>query len=163
MFMDGLKFISRSLKPGLTVDDMNREMGISLCKVLEHLDSETNDLWEFVRHAMTIATTDAIYGRMNPYRDPKVESGFWDMADAAPLLFLGLLPIITARKGYFGRNIVIEAFKKYFAEGRPQHASTLTKGRHTTTSDYSISPDDTARFETVQGVTTLSNTIPSGF
>lgn len=39
----------------------------------------------------------------------------------------------------------------------------MTKGRHTTTSDYAISSDDTARFEAVQGVTTLSNTIPSGF
>lgn len=163
MFMDGLRLITRSLKPGPALDDMNREMGTSLCKVFEHMNSGTSDLWEFVKHAMTIATTDAVYGPMNPYRDPKVEAGFWDLADAAPLLLVGLLPSITARKGYLGRKIIIKAFQKYFSTEGPRAGSTMTKSRHNTTSDYAISLDDTARFEAVQGITILSNTIPTGF
>jgi len=39
----------------------------------------------------------------------------------------------------------------------------MTKGRYEVVKQYGISPKDTARFEAVQGVTILSNTVPSGF
>jgi hypothetical protein len=58
---------------------MNRRM-IGFLKVsLDNLSekSETFDMYRGVRHAVSIATTDAVYGAQNPYRDPNVEQGFW--------------------------------------------------------------------------------------
>ena len=57
----------------------------SLGRVVEGLVKEIGEaggmkkvgLLEFVRHAVTMAATDAIYGPENPFKDPKVERGFW--------------------------------------------------------------------------------------
>jgi len=35
------------------------------------------DLVAWIQHEITIATTEAVYGPGNLYRDPEVESGFW--------------------------------------------------------------------------------------
>ena len=35
------------------------------------------DLWTWIRHEMTIATTEAVYGPMNPYQNPEAEEGAW--------------------------------------------------------------------------------------
>ena len=64
---------------------------------------------------MTLATTEATYGALNPYRDPEVERAFWDLSESASPLLLGDLPSITATKGHIGRAKVISAFEKYFA------------------------------------------------
>jgi hypothetical protein len=45
---------------------------------LDQLGSEpvTNiDLWKWVEHNISLATSGAIYGPMNPYRDPEIEQG----------------------------------------------------------------------------------------
>ena len=35
------------------------------------------DMWQWVKHEVTHATTESVYGPMNPYRDLAVENGFW--------------------------------------------------------------------------------------
>ena len=40
-------------------------------------DERVIDLWLWVRHEMTMATTEAVYGPMNPYRDVEAEKGGW--------------------------------------------------------------------------------------
>ena len=37
----------------------------------------TLDLYSWVHHTITLASTDAVYGPANPFQDPKVEKGFW--------------------------------------------------------------------------------------
>ena len=34
-------------------------------------------LWEWIRHTLTMASTNAAYGAGNPFKDPEVEDGFW--------------------------------------------------------------------------------------
>ena len=35
------------------------------------------DLWRWIRHEITMSTTEAVYGLGNPYRDPEIERCFW--------------------------------------------------------------------------------------
>lgn len=65
--------------------EISERMVESLGRVVERFVREVKDnggrmgvgLMEWVRHAITIAATDAIYGERNPFRDRKVEEGFW--------------------------------------------------------------------------------------
>lgn len=34
-------------------------------------------LWEWVRHILTMASTNAAYGASNPFKDPEIEMAFW--------------------------------------------------------------------------------------
>lgn len=69
------------LLPGSGLDAMNRVMAQ---KIAESIDGTKQTrkvkLFEFIRHEITIATTDSVYGPLNPFRDPKVEQSFWYVA-----------------------------------------------------------------------------------
>ena len=73
------------------------------------------------------------------------------------------MPSVFAREGYLGRQKVTEAFERYFEAGGHKTASMMTRGRYETTSDHKLSAKDVARFEGVQGITILSNTVPTAF
>ncbi len=70
-----------ALGPGLSA--MNRAMTknvVALCDKLQRLvgtDGARLQLYKCFRHEIGLATTDAIYGPKNPFKDPKVESAFW--------------------------------------------------------------------------------------
>lgn len=78
---DTHKGMYAALAPGKDLDDMNRAMAKSVSASLDKLcrDEETTtiDLMEWVRHEITMASTNAAYGPNNPFRDPEVERGFW--------------------------------------------------------------------------------------
>ncbi|RAL61937.1 hypothetical protein DID88_002426 [Monilinia fructigena] len=76
-----------------------------------------SNLWAWVQHEITVATTESVYGPMNPYRDAKVEAGFWNFADdSITLLLTKFLPRLIASKAYDGRAVVVEAMGRYFAK-----------------------------------------------
>ena len=59
---------------------MNRTMVCGLSELLDELEGRESskiDLWEWVRHVVTIATTESTYGPMNPFKDKDVEEAFW--------------------------------------------------------------------------------------
>ena len=168
LFDDGIKFLSKVLRPGEGLDGMNQTMIRSISASLDKFDAglkngRTIDLWEWIRYEMTMATTEATYGPLNPYRDPAVETAFWDLSEHASLLLLGFLPSMFARKGVVGRDKVTKAFEQYFTGKGQDQASSMTKGRYQITERHGISIKDMARFEGVQGITILANTVPSAF
>ena len=80
LFWDGITFLTKILKPGPGLDGMNQIMIQSILESLNEFEgnaSTTVDLWKWVRHAMTMATTESTYGPMNPYKDKAVEKAFW--------------------------------------------------------------------------------------
>lgn len=64
---------------GEPLDHMNERMIRLLRPFMDEFGSsgETIDWYEWVRHAITIASTDSSYGDMNPYKDRKIEESFW--------------------------------------------------------------------------------------
>lgn len=78
------------------------------------------------------------------------------------MLLTGITPNVFVSKGYVGREKVVAAFEKYFAAKGQQKGSHLTKVRNQILSQDFV-PNDTARFECVNGVALLANTIPTTF
>ena len=64
---------------------LNRMNGVMVQRVSEYMElikpsigmSSKIKLAEWVRHHVTLATTDAAYGPHNPFRNPEVENAFW--------------------------------------------------------------------------------------
>jgi len=72
-----------ALTPGADLDAMNRVMIQNIAASLEHIRPEKGcldtsiSLMRWLRHELTMATTNAVYGPLNPYVDRNVEDGFW--------------------------------------------------------------------------------------
>ncbi|KAF4636512.1 hypothetical protein G7Y89_g1584 [Cudoniella acicularis] len=122
------------------------------------------DLWAWTQHELTVITTESVYGPGNPYKDPKVEVGFWDFADdTIKLLLTNILPNIVASKALAGREVVVQAMDSYFSCGAYKEGSSLVKARHAALKDGEIPDLDLARCECVNGIAILANTVPTAF
>ncbi|KAF7912400.1 uncharacterized protein EAF01_001421 [Botrytis porri] len=88
LLIEGLKATQQAMSPLRGVDDMIRVAAENIKARLDNLadeagDINTNtDLWAWVQHELTVATTESVYGPENPYRDFKVETGFCAEASA---------------------------------------------------------------------------------
>lgn len=77
-----LKVMRLSSAPGDSLDQMSQVMLESVCCLLDALcsssDFEMVDMFSWIQRTITRTSTDTIYGpSKNPFRDPKVEDGFW--------------------------------------------------------------------------------------
>lgn len=67
--------IHPALTPGANLDAMNRQAAQAIACSLEKLQSDggtITTLFEWVRDGIVLATSDAVYGPHNPFRDPEV-------------------------------------------------------------------------------------------
>lgn len=73
--------IIHAMQPALLgngLDRMNERMIRLLLPFVDELEhTSTVDLHMWCRHAVTMASTDATYGPLNPYKDPAIENAFW--------------------------------------------------------------------------------------
>ncbi|KAH8667574.1 cytochrome P450 [Tricladium varicosporioides] len=121
------------------------------------------NLWAWTQHEITLATTESVYGPSNPYRDAKVEEGFWNFADdTISLLLTQYLPKIIAARALAGREAVVTAMNDYFASKGHLYGSSLVKARYLALKEH-VDDVDLARLECVNGIAILSNTVPTAF
>ena len=76
------KSMHPALAPGAGLDGMNRVMIQNIANSLDSLNrragrSQRIRLNEWCRHEITLATTNAVYGPHNPFKDQAVEDAFW--------------------------------------------------------------------------------------
>jgi hypothetical protein len=77
-----MKTVIHDMKRALLGDDLDA-MNENMIKNLETSLNELEfckggfDLNTWLRHAITVASTDAVYGPFNPYRNEGVETAFW--------------------------------------------------------------------------------------
>ncbi|TGO41786.1 hypothetical protein BHYA_0016g00240 [Botrytis hyacinthi] len=162
--IEGLKATQQVISPLGGADDMIRVAAENIQAHFDDLANEAGDinrntdLWAWVQHEITVATTESVYGPENPYRDSKVETGFWDFADdSVTLLLTKFLPNFVASKAIRGRAVVVEAVSRYFTKGAQKNGSSLVKARYASLSTE-MSHDDLARFECVNGIAIITNT-----
>ena len=79
---DVYKSMHSALAPGPGLDGMNRIMIQNIAHSLNQLRAQGDQslnmrLAEWSRHEITMATTNSVYGRCNPFKDPKIENAFW--------------------------------------------------------------------------------------
>lgn len=82
LLLEGLNATHQAMAPGPGFQQMLLAASQTIAEDLNALSEKGAaqrrvDLWQWVKHEVTHATTESVYGPMNPYRDLAVENGFW--------------------------------------------------------------------------------------
>lgn len=81
LLIEGLKATHVAMMPGMAINDMLYLTSQTFAIRLNRFETDSKrrrvDLWSWLRHEVTMGTTESVYGPKNPYRDPEVEKGFW--------------------------------------------------------------------------------------
>ncbi|KAG7008470.1 cytochrome P450 monooxygenase [Physcia stellaris] len=166
--MDTYEAMRAALKPGTALDSMNRLMVQSVAASLDSLAAKDGKsrkihLSSWLRHSITAATTNSVYGPQNPFKARQVVEAFWQFENNLMSILVGILPSIMARKGLTGRATVVKAFESYFLAGGHKQASVLMQNRFDTGARNGIAIKDIARFEIGGALALLVNTAPATF
>lgn len=77
---EAMRLMHAVLAPG-AIDHMNRAMANTVSLALDDYStidgSKSIKLSQWLQHLLTQASSDAVYGPDNPFKDPKVEKAFW--------------------------------------------------------------------------------------
>lgn len=71
--------IHPAVSPGPALDAMNRASIQAVAASLDKLRRQsptTIDMFKWIKHEVLLATTDAVYGPQNPYRNPAMEEAW---------------------------------------------------------------------------------------
>lgn len=83
MLLEGMKAAHKALMPGDSINHMVRIAAQTAAAAMDEMETNKRaganevDLWSWVQHEITMATTESVYGPSNPYRDPEVEEAWW--------------------------------------------------------------------------------------
>ena len=88
LHFEGMKGMHDAMAHGKAeLDQMNQvmleNMVLSLEKFKTPKETVNVPLMEWLRHEITGATTNALYGPWNPFKDAAVERGFWFVAESS--------------------------------------------------------------------------------
>ncbi|KAF2179610.1 cytochrome P450 [Zopfia rhizophila CBS 207.26] len=158
------KRIHAPLSPGPGLDAMNRVMAQKVAASLDRLKtSKVVKLFDFIRHEITLATTDSVYGPQNPFQDPAIIDAFWKFQLGIMILLMELFPSILARESLEAREFMAKRFLQYFKEGGHNKGSALIKARYDHSVEHKVPVEDIARFEVGGAIGILTNTSPASF
>ena len=148
-----------TMTPGDRLDDLTAQATDMFRKHIEEYahdlrgraaSSSTEDLLLWTQHIVTMATADFLYGPQNPVAlDPSLESSFWDFDHGLGqlLAFAGLMPHLTARKAFRGREAVVKSMLEYFEAGHHKVGSPMIQERCRIAQKYGMTLDGIARSE----------------
>ncbi|KAK6082992.1 25-hydroxycholesterol 7-alpha-hydroxylase 1 [Seiridium cupressi] len=156
-----------ALHPGPDLDDMNRAMLAEINKSLDDLapgnKKKQFGMFAWLRDNLTLATTRAIYGPLNPFDDKEIRDAFWEFEAGLMQILVGFVPSITARKPVSARAKAVRAFEKYYKEGGIDKASAYARNRHEVEINNDLPAEDIARSSVGGTIALLVNTVPSVF
>ncbi|KAF4630698.1 hypothetical protein G7Y89_g7435 [Cudoniella acicularis] len=157
------KTIHTPLAPGPELDAMNRVMAQKVAASIDRLEEKVVGLFDFIRHEITLASTDSVYGPKNPFKDPAIEESFWKFPPGIMILIMDFLPSILARESVQAREFMTKAFTRYFKEGGHNQGSGLIRTRYEHSTEHKVPVEDIARFEVGGAIAILVNTSPASF
>ncbi|KAI1814269.1 cytochrome P450 [Poronia punctata] len=109
-----------------------RNEAVSFATALETrvASQQTIDLVAWVRHVVTVSTAKYFYGPQNPIAlDSELEECFWNFDHGLGKLLMNILPSITARKAYVGRERLVKALESYLEKGDYKTGSGIVQKR----------------------------------
>ncbi|RYP39039.1 hypothetical protein DL767_002366 [Monosporascus sp. MG133] len=121
-------------------------------------------LFSWTSHEITLAGTNAEYGKANPFQELHVEQAWQKFVEGLPILVGGVFPGIFARKSVEGRECLVQAFLRYFQDDHyvtEGSGAVLARMKHNTAAGMPLT--DTARGEVGACMALLNNTIPGVF
>ncbi|KUL82073.1 hypothetical protein ZTR_09122 [Talaromyces verruculosus] len=151
---------------GEGLDGMNETMVKGLKSWIDevsHCEQTPFDLYEWCKEAMTVASTDSVWGQLNPYKDKFIRDCFWDFEGGVGKLIPKVAPHIIARKAWKGREALVSAFLDFYKADGLKNASMLAHARYKVHISNGISLEEFARIEASLGLGLLSNTVPTTF
>ncbi|KAI9672601.1 MAG: hypothetical protein M1831_000036 [Alyxoria varia] len=151
---------------GKGLDAMNLAMIGYLRASIDQLGAFTNDpvdLFEWCKDALTIASTESVYGAKNPYKSKQRRDDFWYFDSNLTMLMMNFWPKLTAAKAFRARQNLIQGFIDYYNAGAQHHASELAYARWKAQHDAGASTEIIARLEATITIGILSNTVPAAF
>ncbi|KAI1130606.1 cytochrome P450 [Nemania abortiva] len=161
------RFIMPAMSPGKDLDEMNRVAITVFAADTEKLRAQgtvTVGLGEWSRQAMVTATTEAVWGPQNPYRDTDVAEA-WKTFEAG-FLTLSMFPFakIFFPKLFRARERAAAAMVEYMRQGGYKTASGLVRKRFEHHHDqFGFSIEDIARGELGNTFAVLGNSTPCAF
>ncbi|KAK7992451.1 cytochrome P450 [Apiospora saccharicola] len=153
---------SKGLAPGPNLDDLNAKAVNILNASLEHAPTKVK-MFEWASHEIMMATTNAVYGPRNPFKDPAVRAAYYKLEGGLITLITGFLPSLLAKEALKARRVISEAFLKYYAEGGLEEASVYARNRYQYPSSLGVPLEDVAKMETGGSIGLISNTMPATF
>ncbi|KAK1982475.1 cytochrome P450 [Colletotrichum cereale] len=158
----------------MATDNLRRMNANALAYISDALDDvckgseayEATNFFIWMRDLMTMATTEALYGPHNPLRnDASLMDDIWAFDADLPMLMLGVVPSITAKRSYNARNRLQAALADYYGNNRDYHddASQIVKNRAAILRKHGMSGEDVGVFEVALTHVATSNTIPTLF
>ncbi|KAI1172612.1 cytochrome P450 [Nemania sp. FL0916] len=153
--------------PGASLNALSRSASKVFAAAFDRAEARGRtavDLYEFVHDATFNATTDAMYGPHNPFRTGK-NLDDWAIFEAGlPMLFLGFLPKILARRACKARERLVAAFIDYFGNDKHLDGGSLFVQLTTKVNDSTgLSLVDKARIEVGQVAAATFNTAPGAY
>ncbi|KAI0102133.1 cytochrome P450 [Nemania sp. FL0031] len=159
--------INPGLSPGPGLDALNGAAIRYLSNNLSNLRDNTPttiELFSWVSDQICMATTEAMYGPKNPFRDPRVLAAWHVFEPQIIMHMLKAWPSVLARKSLHAREqVLIPALEKYFAQNGHLEASVLTQCRYKHNTGHGLRGRDVAATEIGQLVATLVNSEASAF
>ncbi|CAG8952976.1 hypothetical protein HYFRA_00003166 [Hymenoscyphus fraxineus] len=157
--------IHNTLAPGPKLDGVTTEVAYYLNDSMGKLHGKTTrmNLLHWFRHEFGMSSTHGIYGPENPFKDPKVEAGFWAFDDNISDLLMSPVPTLTCPSGDKGRANAWAGFAKYFENGGHLKGSDLVKIRHRHAAERGVSDLDIGKLEVTMIIGILTNTVPTIF
>ncbi|KAK7754962.1 hypothetical protein SLS62_003046 [Diatrype stigma] len=152
--------------PGPGLDALNRTAISSFAASFDRLPTRgrtTVKLFEWVRHEIFAATTDATYGPHNPFRQDKNERSWFELESGILTLLLDVFPRIFARQSLRARDIMVAEFKRYFENDWHLDGSLFIQLRQKHNRAFGINMSDTAHTEVGQVAAGVVNTAPTTF
>ncbi|KAJ5201123.1 hypothetical protein N7449_005926 [Penicillium cf. viridicatum] len=124
---------------------------------------ETIDLNAWLRHAITIVSTNVTYGNLNPFQSRHIEDTFWELERNVALLLANIVPWLISPKIWNARKRLCVAFKDYFDLAGYEDGSDLLAMRYRSFLGAGLTHEEIAYAEVPLIVGLLTNTVPAAF
>ncbi|KAK1832500.1 cytochrome P450 [Podospora conica] len=124
------------------------------------------DLLVWLRHFVAVSTAEYLYGPRNPLAvEAGLEEAFWDFDHGIGGLLAGVVPRVTARRAYAGRERLVAAFTEYLEGGRhlEEGASEIVRRRVEILRGYGLPMGEAARSEVSFLFAGIVNTATTAF
>ncbi|KAI1129342.1 cytochrome P450 [Nemania abortiva] len=165
-----LRSFSRSIaagtSPGPGLNELSRAAVGDFAASMDRLASKgrsTVKLFDWVRHEIFAATTDATYGAHNPFRETENERAWFQYESGIMALLMGFFPSLIARRSLKARESLVSILNRYLRGNHFLEGSLFLQLRQKHDHAFGLDMDDSAHVEIGQIAAGVVNTAPSAF
>jgi hypothetical protein len=127
-------------------------------------DGDEIDLLRWLQDSFAEASIRSLYGPDNIFdQHPSLIRSFWDFEASMLGLSIDILPSITARKGFLGREKIVSALVDYIRRGCQKKASLAIQNRIGINLGHGFTIEEAGRSELVLMFAITGNAVPSTF